>query len=166
VKTNRVAVGEYTIGIIHTFGGPGQTDGSRTGRSPLLVGVPTEASEDLQFLPVGGYAVRVVETFVTEDLQGPAGDGPQLVRGIGATCTVRDLNGCAVSVGGCDKALGGVAGGVDKRLGDGRSGQDGCSEGEECECGELHDDEELTKRIGVNGSQFVSLLDSRVFIPF
>jgi len=111
------------------------------------VGAPAETSEDLQFLSAGSNAVGVVEAFVTKDLQGPTSDGPQLVRG--ATITVRDLNGCSVHVGSSDKALGGVAGRVDKRLCGGGGGHDGCSDGEECEGRELHD-KGLTERIGTS----------------
>jgi len=118
----RIAVGEYTAGVIQTLVALEQTDRVRGPYSPLLVGVPAEASEDLEFLPVGGDAVGVVEAFVTKDLEGPAidiGDGPQLVRGV--SVTVCDLNGCAVHVGFCCEAFGGVGGGLDERLYGGRS---------------------------------------------
>jgi hypothetical protein len=149
-KTNGVAVGEKTIGVIQTFGGSGQADGSRAGWSPLLVGVPAEAGEDLHLLSIGGHAVRVVKAFVTKDLQGSASDGPQLVDRfrMGTSYAVRNLNGGAVSIGSSDETLGGVAGGVDERLAGGRSGQDGGSEGEECESRELHGEEEVAKGIG------------------
>jgi len=134
---DRIAVGEYTTGVIQTLVGPEQIDRVRAPISPLLVLVPAEASEDLQFLSVGGNAAGVVEAFVTKDLQGPTSEGPQLVSG--ATVTVHDLNRCGVIVGSSAKALGGVGGGLDKYLCGGRSGQDGyCSDGEECESRELH----------------------------
>jgi len=83
--------------------------------SPLLVGIPAKASKDLHLRAVRLVAIRVVEAFVAEDLEGSRGsDGPELGGGgSGRTArTILDDDGCSVSVGGCSETFGSVAVGV------------------------------------------------------
>jgi len=107
---DRVTVCLFTIGVIQTLArGRGiarQGDGSITSRSPLLV-LPAGAGPDLHLLAVGGDAVRVVEAFVAEDLDGTAGNGPQLVDGFGMGTSDAgfDFDCCSVCVRGGDEAF-------------------------------------------------------------
>jgi len=84
--------------------------------SPLLVRIPASTSPNLQLRAVRLIAIRIVEAFITEDLEGSCGsDGPELGGGgSGSTArTVLDDDCGAVGVGGCSETFGSVAVGVD-----------------------------------------------------
>jgi len=118
IDLSRVTIGELAIGVVQTFRCPGQADGSSASRSPLLVRVPGEAGINLHLLAIGGDTVRVIETFIPEDLESAASDRPQLVDGLRmSTCnTGFDFNRCSVGVGGGDEAKGRIRSGVDDGL--------------------------------------------------
>jgi len=68
----------------------------------------------LHLLTVGSNTVGVVQTFVTEDLEGAASVCPELVGGVGGA--ILDDYGGSVAIAGGGKALGDVAVGVDDLL--------------------------------------------------
>jgi len=112
------------IGIIQTLVRASEPNRSRTRRSPLLILVAAATSPDLHLLAIGRNTVRVVQTFVAEDLEGATGDGPELTGrdGIGARGAVLDDDCPAVGVGSRTETFGIVAVGVDDFLRGGRRG--------------------------------------------
>jgi len=111
---------------IHAFVSVLQLNG-QTSPGPLLVGVPSEASVDLEFVPIEDQPVGVIQTLAAMDYVLARGsDGPKLVFGVGNA--ILNCDGCVIGVGGRE-AFGVGEGGVDDLVGldhcEGSDGRDG-----------------------------------------
>jgi len=116
----RITSSNLPIRIIQTFLRSTKSNTPTSSRSPLLVRIPASACPNLHLLAIRLNTIRIVETFIPENLEGSRGsDGPELGGGwgSGAGGTVLDDDGCSVGVGGCSETFGGVVVWVDDCLG-------------------------------------------------
>jgi len=91
---------KLSIRIIQTFVRSSKSNTPIASRGPLLVRIPASTSPNLHLLTVRLDTIRIVEAFITEDLEGSRRNGPELGGGGsgGAARTVLDDDCGAIGV--------------------------------------------------------------------